>query len=71
MNKKFIVLTKKNDDSEVIIGLSNIALIEKSIPKNENSDTIITLNFAKNNDFATKTITVKQTFIQIKSMLNL
>lgn len=67
MNDKFILLTTIENHS-IIIGVSNIALIE---PDLEKPMTIITLNFARNKDLWPKTIIVKETFEQIKKMINL
>jgi len=70
MNEKFILLTM-TDNSPVIIGLSNIALIEIDNPKKVKSETVITLNFASGKDLYPKTIYVTESFEQIKSMIGL
>jgi hypothetical protein len=70
MSKNFILLTT-TDNNPVIIGLSNIALIESNQLQSEESETIRTLNFARNKDLWPKTIHVNESFDQIKSMLSM
>lgn len=67
MNEKFILLTETND-APIIIGISNIALIEFN---KDESNTKIMLNFARNKDLWPKTIKVKESFKKIKSMIGL
>lgn len=70
MTDKFILLTT-TDNNPVIIGLSNISLIELPVRDNKKAGTVITLNFARNRDLWPKTIDVIESFDQIKSMLGL
>ena len=67
MKKKFILLTT-TEDKPIIIGVSNISLIE--IGEDENSTSIM-LNFARNKDLWPKRVLVKESFDKIKSILEL
>jgi hypothetical protein len=68
MKELFILLTLDNN-SQVIVGISNIATIE-SDTENKNLS-VITLNFARSKDLWPKTITVKESIGQIKSLIGL
>lgn len=70
MNDKFILLNT-TENKPVIIGLLNISLIESHEPENKSKGTVITLNFARNNDMWPKTIEVIESFDQIKNMIGL
>lgn len=67
MKEHFILLTT-TENKPIIIGVSNISLIE--IGENEN-ETSIMLNFARNKDLWPKRVLVKESFDHIKSMLEL
>jgi hypothetical protein len=68
MNKQFIVLTTP-ENTEIIIGISNISIIETN-PDNPNQ-TSITLNFARNKDLCPKTVLVKEELGLIKHKLGM
>jgi len=70
MNDKFILLTT-TEEKPVIIGISNISLIEIHEPEKGTNGTVITLNFARNRDMWPKAIEVKESFDEIKNMLGL
>jgi len=68
MEDKFILLMT-TDDTPIIIGVSNIATIE---PNSENkTESVVTLNFARNNDLWPKKILVKDSFEEIMEMVGL
>ena len=67
MKDKFILLTT-DEDTPVIIGVSNISIIE---PDSDSENTRIVFNFARNKDLWPKVINVKENFDKIKSMIGL
>ena len=66
MQNQFLVLTTL-ENTTVIIGISNIAIIEAN-PDNPNN-TRITLNFSRGKDQEPQTVLVTQRLGLIKSML--
>ncbi len=70
MNDKFILLTT-TENSPIIIGINYIALVEPCYSDPEKKETKIMLNFAKSKDVLIKTIYVKESFEQVKSILGL
>ena len=66
MQNQFLVLTTL-ENTTVIIGISNIAIIEAN-PDNPNN-TRITLNFSRGKDQELQTVFVTQRLGLIKSML--
>ncbi len=68
MKDKFIILNT-DENTPVIICVSNIALIEPTVERN--AKCTVTLNFARNKDLWPKTINVKESFDDIKSMIGL
>jgi hypothetical protein len=69
MTDKFILLTT-TEDKPVIIGTSNIALIETE--KSLSNDKVkVTMNFSRGKDMIPKLFYVKESFEQIKSMLGI
>lgn len=65
MSKDFILLTR-NDNTPIIIGTSNIGVVE---PDKEGS--MVTLNFSRGSDLYPKTEWVKETFEEIKILVGL
>jgi len=68
MNKQFIVLTT-TENTEIIIGLSNVATIQAAT-RNPNM-TEIKFNYAKDNELQPYFIVVKEEFGLVKSMIGL
>lgn len=64
MSAKFLLVTDRADNNQVIIGISNIASI-----KPDSKGAAITFNFARNNDMWPKKISVSESFEVISKAL--